>query len=81
MLGYLPKGSVWILIAMVAVLTLGLMVALSGVAQGAHSTAVSKVYWTDRNNGTLSESDLHTGVTNVLVQNFARLQDVDLDTS
>lgn len=42
---------------------------------------VSKVYWTDRDNGTLSVTEVSSGATQLLVQNFARLQDVDLDSS
>ncbi len=48
--------------------------------QGAMA-AVKKVYWTDRNNGTLSVTDVINGQTQVLAQNFSRLQDVDLDTN
>ena len=83
MLNYLPKKSMWFLIAMAAVLALGLMVALSGVAQGAHSTAVSKVYWTDRNNATVSATDIHGGniTTQLVAPTGGRLQDIDLDTN
>ena len=42
---------------------------------------VAQVYWTDRNNGTVSVTDVASGNTTVLVQGFTRLQDVDLDTS
>ena len=43
--------------------------------------AVLRVYWTDRDNGTLLVTDLSSGATQVLAQNIARPQDVDLDTS
>ena len=51
------------------------------VATESAMAAVSRVYWTDRDNATLSATDLSSGATQVLAQNFARLQDVDLDTS
>ena len=46
-----------------------------------NALAGPKVYWTDRDNATLSVTDLSNNVTQVLAQNFARLQDVDLDAS
>ncbi len=63
------------LVAVIAVLAATLMAIESAMAD------VSKVYWTDRDNGTLSVTDVSSGATQVLVQNFARLQDVDLDIS
>ncbi len=62
---------------------LGAVAVLAAALVATESTmaAVSKVYWTDRDNGTLSVTDLSSGATQVLAQNFARLQDVDLDTS
>jgi hypothetical protein len=62
-------------VAVIAVLAATLVSIESAMAD------VSKVYWTDRNNGTLSVTDVSSGATQVLVQNFARLQDVDLDIS
>ena len=59
----------------VALLVTGLL-----CATAAHG-AVSKVYWTDRNNGTLSVTDVASGNTQLLVAGFSRLQDVDLDTT
>ncbi len=66
--------------AVVTALVFGLMVESGGVAH-AQTSAVVKVYWTDRDNGTLSVTDLSSGATQVLAQNFSRLQDVDLDTN
>ena len=41
-----------------------------------------KIYWTDRDNATLSVHDVASGVTQELVPNTSgRLQDVDLDES
>ena len=62
-------------VAVIAVLAGALVATESAMA------AVIKVYWTDRDNATLSVTDLSGGGTTVLAQNFARLQDVDLDTS
>jgi hypothetical protein len=70
----IPRGKISRkLVAVIAVLAATLMAIESAMAD------VSKVYWTDRNNGTLSVTDVSSGATQVLVQNFARLQDVDLD--
>lgn len=52
-------------------LTAGI-VALAGTLAATHTVMadVAKVYWTDRDNGTLSETDVSSGATQVLVQNF-----------
>jgi DNA-binding beta-propeller fold protein YncE len=63
------------LVAAIAVLAATLVAIESAMAD------VSKVYWTDRDNGTLSVTEVSSGATQLLVQNFARLQDVDLDSS
>ena len=63
------------LVAVVAVLAATFVAIESAMAD------VSKVYWTDRDNGALSVTEVSSGATQLLVQNFARLQDVDLDSS
>ena len=63
------------LVAVIAALAATLVAIESAMAD------VSKVYWTDRDNGTLSVTEVSSGATQLLVQNFARLQDVDLDSS
>ena len=79
--GHLPIISAWRLSPIVVTLLMfGLMLASGGVAHGT-SSAVAKVYWTDRFNATLSVTDVSSGQTQVLVTNTGgRLQDVDLDT-
>ena len=57
------------------------LIAAALVANESAMAGVSMVYWTDRDNGVLSATDLRSGTTQVLAQNFTRLQDVDLDTS
>ena len=82
--GHLPRISAWRLSPIVVTLLMfGLMLASGGVAHGA-SSAVAKVYWTDRDNTTLSVTDVSSGQTQVLATNTGfrhRLQDVDLDTT
>ncbi len=79
---YVRKVWVLSLIAIVTVLMLGLMLASGGVVHG-EASAVVKVYWTDRDNATLSVSGVSGATsTQVLVSNTGgRLQDVDLDPS
>ena len=73
--------SVVALVVVAAGLMFGLMLASGGVAHG-QASAVTKVYWTDRDNATLSVTDVSSGQTQVLVANTGgRLQDVDLDTT
>ena len=55
---------------------------LFAVGVGQRQAVAQKVYWTDRDNATLSVTDLSSGQTQVLVTNTGgRLQDVDLDAS
>ncbi len=63
---------------------LAALVVLPGtlVATGSAMAAVTEVYWTDRDNATLSATVLSSGQTTVLVPNTGgRLQDVDLDAT
>ena len=64
------------LLAVIAVLAGTLVATESAMAE------VSRVYWTDRDNATLSVTDLSSGQTQVLVPGTGgRLQDVDLDST
>ena len=74
------NSSLWL--ALLALVILGAVMLASGsLAHGSAST-VTKVYWTDRNNATLSVTDVGSSVTEVLVTNTGgRLQDVDLDAT
>ncbi len=63
------------LLVVIAVLAGTLLATQSATA------AVKRVFWTDRDNATLSVTNLRNGATQVLAQNFSRLQDVDLDTN
>lgn len=42
---------------------------------------VIRVYWTDRDNATLSATNVPSNSTTLLASGYSRLQDVDLDTS
>jgi len=59
----------------------GIVVLAATLVATESAMAVGKVNWTDRDNATLSVTDLSSGATEVLAQNFGRLEDVDLDTS
>jgi hypothetical protein len=52
-----------------------LLIAESALAE------VINVYWSDRNAGTLSVTEVATDQTQLLADGFTRLQDVDLDTN
>lgn len=56
---------------------------LAGLLTTAHraDAAVLNVYWTDRDNATLSVTSVPGGVTTPLASGFSRLQDVDLDAN
>ena len=72
----IPRGKVSRkLVAVLAVLAATLVAIESAMAD------VSKVYWTDRDAGTVSVTDVSSGATQVVTSGFDRLQDVDLDTS
>ena len=51
------------------------------VAAQTATAVVTDVYWTDRDNGTLSVTNVGSAATTVLVTGGDRFQDVDLDTS
>ena len=50
-------------------------------AAGSVTASVNTVYWTDRNGGTVSATQVADGSTTVVASGFARPQDVDLDST